>query len=56
MLINAHPGFAEFIGVTGMVNEPAANQKPTTKMIQARVRPLSSPQAVCERNPLRVAA
>jgi len=34
VLINAHPGFAESVSVTGMINEPPAAQMPTTKMIQ----------------------
>lgn len=37
VLINAHPAFAEAESIVGMVNEPAARDTPTLKMIESSV-------------------
>lgn len=41
VLINAHPGFADPVGITGIVNEPAGGGSATTKMVQGYAKLLS---------------
>lgn len=34
VLVNAHPGFEDVLALTGIINEPMANERPSVKMVQ----------------------
>jgi hypothetical protein len=38
VLVNGHPGFEDVLAMTGIVNEPTADERPNVKMIQGYAR------------------
>lgn len=52
VLINAHPAFRRLESFTGMVNEPAAREKPTLNMIHAYARLLADDDPLMEQHSL----
>lgn len=53
VLINAHPAFKDKLSLTGMVNEPTFNERPTLKMRQAYCRLLFNDDPMMRESGLR---